>query len=169
MAGDANLVIVGRISGLQGLSGWVKAYSQTEPRENILNYSTWRLRLEDQWLAVAVMEGRCHGKGIIVRLGDCADRDTARKYLGADIAIFRSQMPELGPEEYYWTDLVSLQVVTQQGINLGRVDYLLETGSNDVLVVRGERERLIPFLPEDVSLAGDLEHGVIRVDWDPDF
>lgn len=165
----AERVIVGRISGLYGVQGWVRVYSHTDPRDNILRYSPWLVRVGGEWRALAVLGGRRHGKGIVARLADCQDRDQARRLLGAEVAIGRAQLPELESGEYYWTDLLGLRVVNKDGIELGRVDHLLETGGNDVLVLAGERERLIPFLPEDVVLGVDLETGVIRVDWDPDF
>ena len=165
----ADRVIIGRISGLYGVQGWVRVYSHTDPRENILRYSPWQVRVGDEWHTLAVLGGRRHGKGIVARLADCEDREQARRLLGAEVAIGRTQLPELASGEYYWTDLLGLRVVNQEGVELGRVDHLLETGANDVLVLAGERERLIPFLPDDVVLEVDLEAGVMRVDWDPGF
>ncbi len=169
MAGDANLVLVGRVSGFYGVKGWLKIQSFTKPRENILEYSPWQLSSGDQRQVMEVTAGRRHSKGIVARLGSCEDRDDARIYLGAEIAILRSQMPEPDKGEYYWTDLIGLRVVTDGGVELGRVDHLLETGSNDVLVVNGERERLIPFIMHQAVLAVDREQGLILVNWEPDF
>ncbi len=169
MAEDANLVLAGRVSGLYGVKGWLKIQSFTEPRENILEYSPWHLSLGEQRQATEVRAGRRHGKGIIARLGDCEDRDDARIYLGAEITILRSQMAEPDEDEYYWIDLIGLRVVTNGGVELGKVDHLLETGSNDVLVVHGERERLIPFIMHQAILTVDMDQGMIRVNWDPDF
>jgi 16S rRNA processing protein RimM len=89
--------------------------------------------------------------------------------MGAEIAVEREQLPETGPEEYYWTDLEGLSVVCQDGTELGRIDHLMETGANDVLVVIGERERLIPYIPGQVIKSVDLENGRMVVDWDPEF
>lgn len=89
--------------------------------------------------------------------------------MGCEIGIRPEQMPATGPGEYYWRDLEGLEVVNLQGERLGRVDHLLETGANDVLVVVGERERLIPFVSAQVVTEVDLETGLIRVDWDKDF
>lgn len=164
-----DLILLGRISGLYGVRGWVKVYSYTEPRENILGFSPWHVRLGGEWQFREVAEGRVHGKGIVARLSDVEDRDAAAALVGADIAISRDRLPAPAPGEYYWTDLIGLRVFTLAGAELGVVDHLLETGANDVLVVQGERERLIPFIREQVVVEIDLERGVMRVDWDPDF
>ncbi len=166
---DSQRVILGRIVGLYGVRGWLKIYSHTDPPENILGYAYWHLHVGDEWRVVKVLEGRRHGKGLIARLEGSEDREAGRRLLGADIAVQHSQLPALGADEYYWADLIGLRVVNLSQVELGRVDSLMETGSNDVLVVKDDRERLIPFVPGDVILKVDLSAGVIRVDWDPDF
>lgn len=165
----SDLVEIGRISGVYGLHGWVKVYSYTEPRENILAYSHWHVHTRGQWRPMEVAEGRGHGKGVIARLAGCEDCDAASLLVGAEIAVTRKQLPPAGPGEYYWVDLEGLRVVTLSGIELGTVDHLFETGSNDVMVVKGERERLIPFIQGAVVVQVDLEHRIMRVDWDPEF
>ena len=162
-------IVIGRIAGLYGVRGWVKVYSWTEPREAIIGYSPWQVRIGGGWREMRVAEGRRHGKGVVVRLEGCDDRDEAAKLLGAEIAISRSQLPGTAAGEYYWTDLVGLKVVTREGVELGVVKSLMETGANDVLVVQGERERLIPYLFGEVVMEVDLEHRLMRVDWDPEF
>ena len=166
---SADRVTLGRISGLFGVRGWIKVFSHTEPRERILQYSPWSLRVQGEWRENAVAEGQRHGKAVIARLEGMTERDAAAALVGAEIAVPRSRLPALGEGEYYWSDLEGLQVVTLDGQDLGHVDHLLETGANDVLVVQGERERLIPFLRPEVVRAVDLDAGVIRVDWDPEF
>lgn len=147
----------------------MKVYSHTDPPENILGYSPWQLHIGTQWPVTNVLEGRRHGKGLVALLEGWEDRDAARRLLGADIAIERLQLPAVEPDEYYWADLIGLRVVNRAEVELGRVDSLMETGSNDVLVVRDDREHLIPFLPGDVIIEVDLKAGTIRVDWDPEF
>jgi len=168
--GPDRLVTLGRISGLHGVQGWVKIHSETRPRENILKYAPWYLRREGGWEAWQPLKGRTQGKTLVARLAGCNDREQARQLMGATIAVRRSQLGSAGGgEEYYWTDLEGLRVVTESGVELGRVDHLIETGSNDVLVVKGDRERLIPWLPEQVVRSVDLEGGLLTVDWDPEF
>lgn len=162
-------VVLGRVVGAHGVRGWVKVYSHTDPRENILDYSPWYLDTGDEWRAARLLNGRRRGKGLVARLDGCDDRETARQLLDAVIAVDRSQLPALESGEYYWTDLIGLRVVNQAGVDLGSVEHLMETGSNDVLVVVGESERLVPYLPGDVVLEVDLSMGVLRVDWDADL
>jgi 16S rRNA processing protein RimM len=169
------LMTLGKVTSLYGVRGWVKIYSHTEPMENILSYSPWQLKLDGRWQTVEVDQGKRHGKGLVARLAGCESREEAQRYCGAEIAVERSLLPGLAPGEFYWHQLEKLNVVTESGDKLGRVDHLISTGSNDVLVVKGnadsidERERLIPYLPEQVVKDVSLETGTIRVDWDPEF
>ncbi|MGA7800465.1 MAG: ribosome maturation factor RimM [Gammaproteobacteria bacterium] len=168
-SGPKDRVVIGQISGLYGVRGWVRVYSYTTPRTAILDLQPWMVRCGERWDRWALAEGRGHGKGVVVRLDGIDDRDAAAGLIGADIAVRREQLPSLGPGEYYWTDLEGLRVRTVDGRELGIVDHLFETGANDVIVVRGERERLIPFIKGQVVRRIDLGGGEIEVDWDPDF
>lgn len=158
-------IAVGRIIGVFGVAGWVKVYSYTRPRETILRYNPWQLRLDHDWRERELIEGRLQGSGIVARISGCEDRDAAAALVGAEIAITAAQLPPAAAPEYYWADLEGLRVVNLAGQELGRVSHLFETGANDVLVVRGDRERLIPF-GKGVVHDVDLEAGVLRVDWD---
>jgi 16S rRNA processing protein RimM len=168
--GGQRFVTLGRVSGAYGVRGWLKIHSETEPRENIVRYSPWYLGRAGQRREWTVAEGRVHGKGVVARLDGCDDRDRAESLVGAEIAVLREQLPEpTGPGEFYWADLVGLRVETIDGVDLGRVERLFETGANDVIVVQGDRERLIPYLWERVVRDVDLDAGSMRVDWDPEF
>jgi 16S rRNA processing protein RimM len=173
MSADAtdNMVKLGRISGVFGVKGWLKVHSDTEPRENILNYSPWYLSIGGQWQPRKVLAGRVHGKGLVAQLDGCEDRDQAAMLVRSEIAIPRAQLPETSPGEVYWHDLQGLQVFTLEAVDLGKVTSLMETGANDVLVVKAEdgRERLIPFIRGSVITDIDLQAGTMTVDWDPDF
>lgn len=159
---------MGRVAGLFGVRGWVKVHSHTRPRDAILEYHTWRLKLADTWCEFEVAEGRMQGAGVIARFKGIEDRDAAARLVGVDIAIDRSQLPAPKRGEYYWADLEGLKVVDLDGTELGTVDHLFETGANDVMVVKGERERLIPYIA-NVICEVDLANRLIRVDWDKDF
>ena len=113
-------------------------------------------------------EGKRHGKTVIVRLEGVDDRDQAATLVGSDIAILRDDLPEPEPGQYYFRDLEGMQVIDKRGTELGTVAYVMETGANDVLVTQGERERLIPFVADEVILDVDLANGVISVDWEWD-
>jgi 16S rRNA processing protein RimM len=163
-------VIVGRVAGVFGVRGWVKIRSDTEPHDNILNYSPWYLHQDGNWVSYKLVEGRRHGKGLVAHLESCDDRDVAAGLVGQDIAITREQMPPAGQGEYYWADLIGLEVFNLDGKSLGKVDHLMETGANDVLVVRGEQgECLIPYILERYIMDIDLDTGKIQVDWQQDY
>lgn len=162
-------ICVGRISGVFGVRGWVKIRSHTSPVANILDYQPWQLDTREGWVETSIEAGQGHGKGIIAKLPGCADREQASRYVGTDIAVSRAQLPEIDEDEYYWTDWIGLQVNTMQGICLGHIANLIETGSNDVMVVKNEREHLIPLIWDSVVMQVDIQQGCIVVDWDPDF
>ncbi|HSM31437.1 MAG TPA: ribosome maturation factor RimM [Woeseiaceae bacterium] len=161
-------VILGRIVGLFGVRGWIKVYSYTEPREAVLDYKEWLLSRNGDWQRAVLAEGKRHGKAVIARLDGIEDRDAAAALTGSDIGVDRDALPDPGEGHYYWADLEGLVVVHRDGTELGRVAYLMATGANDVLVVDGHDERLIPFVPGEVILDVDLAAGVIRVDWEWD-
>jgi 16S rRNA processing protein RimM len=160
-------IAVGRVVGLYGVDGWVKVYSHTRPREAILRYRPWQLEIGGVMRTLDVADGRRQGKGVVARVAGCNTRDEAVALVGAEIAINASQLPAPSSREYYWAELEGLRVVNLDGMELGRVGHLFETGANDVLVVQGSRERLIPFGPGVIRNV-DLDAGVITVDWDPD-
>jgi 16S rRNA processing protein RimM len=161
-------VLFGRINGHFGVQGWVKVFSYTQPREAILGYSPWLVKTGSDWREITPAEGRVQGKGIVVRLTGVNDHDKASEFIGTDIAVRRSQLPPLKPGEYYWAQLIGLEVVNLVGERFGKVIHLLDTGANDVMVVRNGRERLLPVTP-NVMCEVDIVAGVIRVDWDADF
>ena len=148
----SRLIVLGRISGVYGVRGWVRVFSDTDPRDNILRYAPWLLDGEP----CRVAEGRRHGKGLVVRLAGCDDRDQAALLMDKEIAVRRDQLPPARPDEFYWADLEGLSVETLNGVSLGRVRRLFATGANDV-IVDGERERLLPFVWDDVVLEIDFD------------
>jgi len=168
MACGENLVEVGTLSGVYGVRGWLRVYSYTDPPENILSYGPWLVG-DGPPVAHEVLDGGTHGKGLIARLAGIDDRDAARRLVGAAIRVPRKRFAQAAEGEYYCSDLIGLQVRNHEGVALGKVLDVMETGANDVLVVQGERRRLVPFLVPDVVRSVDLEAGTMDVDWDADF
>jgi len=162
-------ISVGKISGVFGIKGWVKVFSFTDPRENILTYSPWLLKKGDETKTVNVVDGQLQGKTIVAQLTGVNDRDQAASLMGWDIFITQDQLPKAAKGEYYWSELIGLNVETIDGVQLGVIDSLLETGANDVIIVQGERERVIPFLQGQTIINVDLDAGKVVVDWDPEF
>lgn len=161
-------IVVGRFGQSYGLQGWIKIHSLTQPAENIFRYRPWHIQHEGAWRLLSVSETKRLGKAWIAKLEGCDTPEQAKTYANDPIAIERGQLPPLPPSEYYWIDLIGLKVVNQEGIDLGSITSLFETGSNDVLVVQGDRKRLLPYTNE-VIRAVDLKEKVVRVDWDSDF
>lgn len=163
-------VVLGQVVGVFGVKGWVKVRSETQPRQNILQYDPWYLGRGDTWTSKRVIASQQQSKGLVVQFDGITDRDVAAQYIGCDIAIPRKQLPELAEGEYYWADLIGLRVRNQQGDDLGEVTNLLETGANDVLVVRdGDLEHLIPYVSGYYVLNVDIDAGCIVVDWQRDY
>jgi 16S rRNA processing protein RimM len=160
--------VLGRISGVFGVRGWVKIHSYTDPREAVLNYEGLLLGHEGDWQPANVAEGQRHGKTVVARIDGFDDRDEAAALVGKEIAVPRDALPDTEDGHYYWQDLEGLKVLRGDGSKLGTVAYLLETGAHDVMVVKGEVERLIPFVSDDVVIDVDLARGEITVDWEWD-
>lgn len=165
----ARQIIAGEVAGAFGVRGWVKVHSYTEPPDNIVDYSPWLIGNEAARQEFKVVSGRRHGSLMVVHLEGVDTRDQALQLSGLHIFVDRSRFEPAKPGEYYWADLIGLEVRTISGISLGTVADMMETGANDVMVVQGERERLIPFVVGEFVKSVDLNQGVLIVDWDPDF
>ena len=166
-------VIVGKIGAPYGVKGWVKINSYTETPEGIFEYAPWFLGDEKEY---QIDQWRPHGKSLVAKIVGVDSRDDAERIKNLDININASQLPDLGDEGVYWRELTGMQVVTTQGYDLGVVKDVFNTGANDVLQVRanvkdafGQKERLLPFVFDDVVHSVDKEGKVITVDWDPGF
>ena len=159
---------MGRITAPFGIKGWVKLQSFTQAPENLQAYPSVWVAMGSTWQEHALEEARVHGTAVVAKLAGCDDRDAAARYRGRDVAVPRAALPEPARNEFYWADLIGLQVVNAEGEKLGRVDEVFETGANDVLVVKGDRERLIPFTEQAIKQV-DTAGGVIRVDWGSDY
>ncbi|MFL0799064.1 MAG: ribosome maturation factor RimM [Agarilytica sp.] len=174
----SNLINVGRVSGVFGVKGWVKINSSTEPRENILEYKPWWLKTRHGVKTLEVAEYKVRNDDLIVRFDGVDDRDQAAQYSLVDIAVERTQLPELGVGDYYWDQLIGLTAISEfegSQYELGKVSRLMETGANDVLVISAtensfdDRERLVPYVFQHYVTLVDLDAGEIRVAWDPEF
>jgi 16S rRNA processing protein RimM len=176
MSQSENLILVGKIGAPYGVKGWFKINTYTEVPEGIFEYSPWFVTVNGQQQNVKVAEWRRHNKGLIARFENVNTRNEAEVWLHAEISVLADQLPELEDNEFYWRDLKGMQVVAQNGYDLGKVSGLMETGSNDVLVVEanrkdafGKTERLIPFIQDEVIISVSKEQNTITVDWDPGF
>ncbi|WP_083627623.1 ribosome maturation factor RimM [Salinicola sp. MH3R3-1] len=168
-------VVLGRLTSPHGVKGWLKVYSYSSPAEGIFDYPTWVLSMHGERQTRRLLDARPQGKGLVVRLEGIDTRELAEQWAGAEVLMEKTALPELDSGEYYWHQLEGLEVSTRDGVKLGRVDHLFETGANDVLVIKpsegslDDRERLLPFLPDDVIVQVDLGAQSMIVEWDPSF
>jgi 16S rRNA processing protein RimM len=174
----SGLVNVGRITAVYGIKGWVKVHSYTEPQDNLFEYHPWFLKTKHGVKQVEIDDARPHGDAYVAHIVGVDDRDHAAEYTATDIAIEKNLLPELSDGEYYWSQLQGLNVYTEfngDRQKLGVVSSIMETGANDVLVVTADadsidqRERLIPYVPEQFVNSVDLATKEIIVNWDPEF
>ena len=166
-------IIIGRMSGVHGTRGWLKVFSYTDPRENIFLYQPWLLGEGSKgngtkWTEIEFADCGTSGKTLVVKLPGVEDREAALELVGRSLAVYRERLPEPEPGQYYWTDLMHMEVVTLTGEQLGRVVDIHETGANDVLIVEGGRRRSIPFVMDEVIRRVDQDAAVITVDWEWD-
>lgn len=164
---DTAYIIIGKFGSTYGVHGWIKIRAYTEFGASILEYTPWYInRQKNLWSTITVESGRVHGNGIIAKIAGIETPEQARLLTGISIAITRSQLPVLKENEYYWSDLIGLTVINKNGEILGKVMNLMETGSNDVLIVKGEKEHAIPYLMGKVIMNIDLKKQEIHVDWE---
>lgn len=182
MSTDDNYVVVGKITGVFGVKGWVKVYSYTEPMEAISDYPKWYIASPKGWRLLDVEQQRWQGGKLVALIRDSYDRDEAKVFTGRELAVDKAVLPALEDDDYYWHQLQGLSAYSVNPDSadtaptlLGVVKNMMETGANDVLVVQAcegsidERERLIPYLPDKVVLNVDLANKAIMLDWDPTF
>jgi len=159
---------MGRIAAPFGVLGWVKVQPFSEEIDGLLDFPVWHLGRGAEWREVNVSEAHVQGKTLVARLPGCNDRDAAAALKGLEVAVPREALPQAAENEYYWSDLIGMEVMNTQGVALGKVSDVLGTGANDVLVVEGERERLIPFVKQ-VVLEVDQSARRLSVDWGVDY
>ena len=173
-AAAKDLLVIGKIVSVHGVKGEVKVYSFTDPIDNVLDYRHWTLRRDGEVKQVELARGRLQGRVLVAKIQGLDDREVARTYAGFEICVPLDELPDLDDGEFYWHQLQGLKVITQQQQLLGVVDHLLETGANDVMVIKpcigslDDRERLLPYT-EQCVLKVDLAAGEVQVDWDADF
>ncbi|WP_233119302.1 ribosome maturation factor RimM [Aggregatibacter actinomycetemcomitans] len=167
---------VGKLGSTYGIRGWLRIYSSTEQAESIFDYQPWFLKIKGQWRPTEPENWRHHNHELIVKLKGVDDREAAQILANVEIGVDLSVFPQLKEGDYYWHDLIGCTVVNLAGYAMGTVTEMMETGSNDVLVVKtnvkdafGKQEQLIPFLYEQVVKRVDLATKMITVDWDAGF
>lgn len=163
------MVVMGQLGTPFGVKGWVRIFADTEYPDSLLDYPVWYLETATGWQAFDIEAAEMHAKGLVAKLAGIDDRDLIASMRNRKIAVPRRELPETEDGEYYWSDLIGLSVVNLAGESLGKVTQLLETGANDVLVLRDvDTERLLPFV-DAVVKSVDIAAALITVDWGLDY
>jgi len=163
-----DIVIVGRFGAPFGVKGEIKVISFCAPQTAILDYDPWYVCVNETWEALPIKTKRASHNGVLVSIEDIEDRDEIKRLTNKDIAVAREQLPDTEEDEFYWSDLEGLSVRTTGGLFLGKIDQVMATGANDILVVQGEKRHLIPFILDHFVSKVDLDSREVIVDWDPD-
>lgn len=162
-------IIIGRFGRPHGIKGLITVISFTDPRENMLRYHPWYARVKNNWQPINIQHTETSTKGILARIEGYEEREEVATLTNVDIGIKKEQLPPLKAGEYYWHQLMGIQVINKEGIALGKITEIIPTGTHDVLVVVGEKRHLIPYLQDQFVLGIDEENGLMTVDWDADF
>ena len=163
---------VGHVQGAFGIKGWLKIHSYCRPKEQILEYTLWRLRLNHDESPYQADQGRLHGNGIVAHLSGVDTRTRAEALKHAQIWVSTAELPELPAGEYYWYQLIGLDVIRVTGQHLGKIERLMETGAHDVLVIKGgadATEILVPYVRGEVVKEVDPDRRLMTVDWQTEF
>lgn len=161
---DNSRILIGKVSGCFGVQGWLKIFSYCEPRENITSYDTWIVND----IVFDSIDSKRNGKLIVAKLKGVDDKDTALTLIGQKIEINKEQLHKLDDDQFYWHDLTGLEVTNKQGVLFGTIKSLLETGAHDVVIINGDRERIIPYIMGQTILEVNLEKNSMLVDWHED-
>ncbi len=168
LASPVDLVVMGRLAVPFGVQGWLKVHTYTELADTLADYGEWKIAIQGSWRAYTVLDWKLHSTGLVALLDGVSDRDAALALRGSEIAIPRASLPVAPENEYYWSDLIGMTVLNEQDILLGEIAEILEAGAHDVLVVKGDRERLIPFV-EQIVRHVDVSARRVTVDWQADY
>ena len=159
---------MGRIAAPFGVKGWVKLQPYSEDPGTLMDFESWRVGRGEQYRQFSVEAVQDHGNALVAKLVGIDDRDAAYALRGQEVSVERADLPPPGDNEFYWSDLVGLRAINREGVELGKVDSLMETGAHDVLVIKGTRTHLVPFVAAFVGKV-DLAGGTVEVDWGEDW
>jgi 16S rRNA processing protein RimM len=168
LADAADWIVMGRIAAPFGVKGWVKLQPYSEDPGTLMDFESWRVGRGEQHREFVVEAVQDHGNALVAKLAGIDDRDAAYALRGQEVSVVRADLPPPGDNEFYWSDLVGLRAVNREGTELGRIDSLIETGAHDVLVIKGTRTHLVPFVAAFVGKV-DLVGGTVEVDWGEDW
>lgn len=167
---ETNWIILGKIGKPYGIRGFVKIYSYTYPKEKIFDYSKWYLgRNSNAWQEMVVVQNEIRVNSLLAKFAGYDSPEIAKELNSASIAIPEHELPKLDTDEFYHYQLIGCQVINQNNIKLGVVDYLFDVAEQDMLFVKGSREYVIPFKIPVYIVEVNLKEKLIKVDWDEHF
>lgn len=169
MNNQENWIVIARFGRPHGIKGFVTVHSFTEPRDNVLKYANWHAFINNKWQPIKLLRAEVQNKAIIAQIEGYPERELVTRLTNIEIAVQQAQLEELKPGEYYWHQLVGMNVINREGELFGKVIEIIPTGANDVLVVEGNKRHLIPYLLGKFILNIDINQQLITVDWDMDF
>lgn len=169
MSNQEHWIVIGRFGRPHGIKGFVTVHSFTEPRDNILRYTDWHAFINKKWQPIKLLCAEVQNKSIITQIEGYPGRELVARLTNIEIAVQQEQLEKLESGEYYWHQLIGMNVINSKGESFGTVIEIIPTGSNDVLVVQGEKKHLIPYLPGKFILDINKDQQIITVDWDMDF
>ncbi|KTD05885.1 16S rRNA-processing protein RimM [Legionella gratiana] len=169
MDNQKNWIIIARFGRPHGVKGFITVHSFTEPRDNVLKYTNWHAFIDNKWRPIKLVRAEVQSKSIIIQIEGYLERELVAHLTNIEIAVHQDQLEQLKPGEYYWHQLIGMNVINQQGESFGKVTEIIPTGANDVLVVEGDKRHLIPYLPGQFILDINLNQQLITVNWDVDF
>lgn len=160
------MIVMARVAAPFGIKGWLKLQTFTEFDDSLDQFDTWFMSTPQGWQEVEVEDFAVNVKAVVVKLKGCDDRNAAELLKKREIAVPRDWLDDEDDGAFYWVDLIGAEVVNKAGERLGYIETLMETGANDVLVVKqGSTETLIPFVDQYVVNV-DRDKKMVTVDWD---
>ncbi len=173
-ANTADLIEIGQLKKPYGIKGWLWLFSYTDVREDIFDMSPWWIKTAKGLQPLTVVKWRKQGTGLVAQFAEITDRNIAETMNGVSIWANKDNLPQAEEDEFYWSDLIGLTVLTPENVCLGQVKELFETGANDVMVVipsadsTDNEQRLIPWHKQTL-ISVDLASKQIVVDWQADY
>jgi len=164
-----NHIVIGRIGSTYGIKGWLKVQSFTAPETNIFDYQPWLYQKRGQWVVLECDTFEAKPERLLIHIKGYDNPEMAKQLTGLEIATTRDQLPKLPKGEYYWHDLIGLEVVTTKQVSLGKVKNILSNAAHPLLEIQGEKQHLLPLLFDKFIVEVNLSERKIIADWDPEF
>lgn len=163
---ESDWVVLGRLGRPQGLRGLIRVISFTEPESNILDYLPWHIQKNGNWVPIHIDNFQTQNQTILVKIEGYTEREAVAELTNCNIAVLREQLPKLPEGDFYWHELQNMMVQNKEGAILGQVVDIMPTGTHEVLVIQGEKQHLIPYVPDIYIVKVDSVQRQITVDWD---